>query len=158
MRRTIGLLALAALSACRGGVQTLDGPAGTGDPSVRAAYVIPADANVIVSMAEAVAGPEEDRPTYLKVFIDGREAGQTEIGPRSAPKRWGARLEPGNKLLRLEKWEEPQPGQWFPLQPAWQPQERFVRVDAATRAAVTVRFTENGRRHSFQVSREPIAP
>lgn len=116
---------------------------------------IPADANAFVTVSEAVAAPEDDVPAYVKVFVDHKLVGQTVIGPKSAPKEWGAVLEPGNHLFRFEAWLLPLPGEWTPLSVQWQPAERFIRIEPGRRNRVTLKFFDGGRRSSVQVAREP---
>jgi hypothetical protein len=153
MRHLPLLALLPALAACGGGVKPLEGGAPQPPAQVEA---IPADANVLVVASEAVASQEDDHASYLKVSVDGREAGQTATAPKSREKRWGAVLPAGNHLFRFQAWSQPVPEQWAPLADAWQPPERFIRVEAGLRTVVTLKFSEGGRRHSLQVSREPL--
>ena len=118
-------------------------------------YVIPADANVFVTVSEAVASQEEDIPAYLRIFIDGVALGQTPTEPKSKEKKWGEVVAPGNHLFRFEHWIKPIEGEWTPLAGQWQPPERFIRVDAQQRMTVALKFLENGRRFTLQVSRQP---
>ncbi|MBI3553452.1 MAG: hypothetical protein HY077_13230 [Elusimicrobia bacterium] len=116
---------------------------------------VAADANVLLLVAEAVGGPEEDLGSYTKVFVDNQPVGQTQMAPRSAQKRWGARLAPGNHLFRFEKWNLPMVGDWAALDAQWQPPERFIRMDEGTRAVVRLKFFDSGRGHNLQIAREP---
>jgi hypothetical protein len=161
MSRALALACLALiLGACGTGqrveqvVTPIEGP-----PPRPAAkpYVIPTDANFLIVASEAVSGPEQDIGSYVKVLVDGKEAGQTPTGPKSAEKKWGAVLPPGNHLFRFEHWVQPLPEEWTPLKAEWQPPERFVRVDGNQRTVVTLKFVDGGRRHSLQVSREPLS-
>lgn len=154
MRRALLPLALLALAACRGGAPTAGDGAGRPAPPVDP---VPPGANVVLVSSEAVPGPEEDVEAYVKVSVDGRDAGQTPALPKSREKRWGAVLAPGNHLFKFEVWSSTAPGSWTPLADAWQPPERFIRVDGAGRAVVTLKLSEGGRRHTLNVSREPAS-
>lgn len=151
MKKLLPLLAVAA-AAC--GARPVIGPSAPA-PAPQP-YVVPADANLLVSISEAVGSPDEDRPTRTKVLLNGREAGETETGPRSKEKRWGLKLSPGNYLLRLEKWEENPPEQWSPLPPDWQPRERFVLVKEGMLSEVIIKFYDGGRRHDYKIERHPL--
>ena len=119
----------------------------------------PLAANLEVTVEEAVGSSEADGYAYARVFVGGRELGQTEAGPRSAPKRWSGRLEPGNHPLRLEYWTLPGVGEWERLPADWQPRERFVRVEAGKRTRMRLRFTDGGRRHQPPaMTREELGP
>lgn len=117
---------------------------------------VPSDSNFVLSVSEAVAGPEEDTPAYAKVYIDGKPAGETPKGPKSQEKKWGAHLSPGNHLFRFEYWVLPGAGDWGLLDDQWQPTERFIRIEEGGRTAVPLKFYEGGRKHSLQTSREPL--
>jgi hypothetical protein len=158
----LAVAAAAVLGGCRGAAPIVGRPAAPAPETERAAEAaiaqpppIPADANVLLTVTEAVAAPEHDLPAYVKVFVDQKPAGQTAIGPKSAPKSWGAVLEPGNHLFRFEGWMLPLPGEWTPLAVQWQPPERFIRVEAGRRTLVSLKFIDGGRRSSIQVWREP---
>jgi hypothetical protein len=117
---------------------------------------VPSDANFVLIVSEAVGDPAQDLGSYTKVFVDNQLAGQTETGPKSADKKWGARLAPGNHLFRFEKWNLPKVGDWAALDAQWQPPERFIRVEAATRAVARLKFFDDGRGRDLQISREPL--
>ncbi|HBL16200.1 MAG: hypothetical protein A2X36_11460 [Elusimicrobia bacterium GWA2_69_24] len=117
---------------------------------------VPADANLVLSVSEAISGSEEDVLSQTRVFIDGAAAGETHIGPKSAEKRWGLKLAPGNHLFRFEQWVFLPPLSWAPLGADWQPRERFIRVEGASRTVISLRFFDGDRRHSLQSSREPF--
>ncbi len=119
-------------------------------------YVVPVEANFIVTVSEAVADADEDVSAFTKVFVDGKPAGQTEIAPKSKEKKWGLALPDGNHLIRFEQWYLPLPGEWTPLGPQWQPEERFIRVERGLRTLVALKFSDGERRYSLQISREPI--
>lgn len=154
MRAAALALAAALLAAC-GGAAPLVGPA-PGAPAVPAPEIpapppIPKDANVVLTVSEAVPGPDQDTAAYVKVFVDGKEAGQTAIGPKSQDKQWGAALEPGNHLFRFELWTLPLPGEWSPLSVQWQPPERFIRVMPGARTLIFLKFQDGGRRHTLKL-------
>lgn len=115
---------------------------------------VPADADFILAVADSIASSEEDLLSQTKVFMDGKPIGETHVGPKSEEKRWGMRLEPGNHLFRFEQWVFTPPAVWGPLDPAWQPRERFIRIEEGSRAVLTLRFSEGGRRHTVQFARE----
>ncbi len=115
---------------------------------------VPEDADFVLAVVDAIASSEEDVLSQAKVFMDGKPLGETHIGPKSAEKRWGMRLEPGNHLFRFEQWVFTAPASWGPLDSAWQPRERFVRIEEGSRAVLSLRFSEGGRRHTVQFARE----
>lgn len=115
---------------------------------------VPEDANFVLTTFEAIAGSEGDVLSQTRVFMDGKPLGETHIGPKSKEKRWGMRLEPGNHLFRFEQWVFTPPATWAPLAAEWQPRERFVRVEKANRAAVTLKFQEDDRGYSLLFIRE----
>jgi hypothetical protein len=156
MRRLALLAAVLLLGACRHveeKVNPLIGP--PPQPEVKP-FAIPADANFEITESETVASAEDDQPAFVKVWVDGREAGQTAVFPKSKDKKWGAALPPGNHLFRFQMWVLPTPGEWTPLAEGWQPPERFIRVEQGLRTLVTLKLYEGGRRHSLQVAREPL--
>jgi hypothetical protein len=115
-----------------------------------------ADVNVVVLVSEAVGDPAQDLGSYTKVFVDNQLLGQTEKAAKSTQKRWGASLAPGNHLFRFEKWDLPRVGDWTMLDSQWQAPERFVRVDAQSRAVIRLKFYDEGRGHSLQIDRTPL--
>lgn len=125
-------------------------------PPLPAAEEVPADANFVLSLSEAAASVEEDTPSYAKIFVDGQPAGETAVGPKSRERRWGLRLDSGNRLFRFEYWVLPSSGPWAALDAQWQPTERFIRVVEGERAVVSLKFYDGARRHDFQISREPL--
>lgn len=153
MRRLIyypSLITVGALAACAG---PRPGPA--------AGAAIPGDANAVVAVSEAVADPSLDAESYLKISIDGKEAGQTPIAAKSSEKKWGARLPGGNHLFRFEYWvliSTGGAGQWSALASQWQPIERFVRVDDKERVLVALKFFDGARKHSYQIFRDAFIP
>lgn len=156
MRRLLPLAALLWLAGCRASAVTPIEGVPPRPPEV--AVAIPADANVLLAASEVVASAEDDQPAYVKVIVNGRESGQTATTPRSKERRWGAVLPPGNHLFKFQAWTQPLPDQWAPLADAWQPPERFIRVEPGLRTVIVLKFSDGGRRHSLQVSREPLTP
>lgn len=116
------------------------------------------DANFVLSVSEVVGSPEEDVASQAKVYVDQALAGETWLGPKSREKRWGARLAPGNHLFRCEYWVQAGTAPAAALDAQWQPRERFIRVEEATRAVMTLKFLDRGLRHEVQLGREPLAP
>ncbi len=115
---------------------------------------VPEDADFVLAVVDSIASSEEDMLSQTKVFMDGKPIGETHVGPKSAEKRWGMRLESGNHLFRFEQWVVTPPAAWGPLDSAWQPRERFIRIEGGSRAVLTLRFSEGGRRHTVQFARE----
>ena len=156
MARGIALLpSLAVLVGLSGCTIFQPAPATPGRAKPAPAPVIPADANIILTVSEAVASLEEDTASYTKVFVDGEPAGETSVGPRSQERQWGRRLEPGNHLFRFEYQVLPSTGDWTPLEAQWQPTERFVRIEGGAKTLVALKFYDGARRHDLQISREP---
>ncbi|OGR87288.1 MAG: hypothetical protein A3J74_11300 [Elusimicrobia bacterium RIFCSPHIGHO2_02_FULL_57_9] len=120
---------------------------------------VPKDANFVLSVSEAVLSPEEDTSSYATISVGGRSAGRTPAGPRSSDKKWGARFAPGNHLFRFEYWIAASSASehWSPLNAQWQPIERFVRVNDRERLTVTLKFHDGARKHSYQISRDPVS-
>lgn len=110
-------------------------------------------ANLELRVREVVERPELDGLSYARVFVAGEEKGRTDTGPRSGTKRWEGRLEPGNHPVRLELWVLPGLGEWERLPDPAQPRERFVRIEAGSKAVVELRRHPGGR-YEFVVSRE----
>lgn len=160
------LAALAfSLAACGGGSGAIrpGEPAAsvpTGMPMIPATppVAIPDDADLIVSVSEAVGDPEKDYASYTKVYVDNAAAGQTQIEAKSKEKRWGAKVGAGNHLVRLETWILPPSGDWQMLDPQWQPAERFFRVFDGKRTIVTLKLYDGGLKHELKASREALAP
>jgi hypothetical protein len=160
MRRLLFLLALASLFGCGTG----RGPISRGPAQGQAVApppppppVVPADANFVLTLVEAVPTPEADIQAYAVVTVDGKEQGRTQTGPKSQEKKWGAALVPGNHLFKFEVWFSTAADTWTPLASSWQPPERFIRVDGALRTTAALKLTEGGRRHAISVTREPAA-
>lgn len=104
-------------------------------------------------VVESVPNADEEGVSYTKVFVDGKEAGKTPVGPRSQEKRVRLKLPSGNQPVRLEHWFLPPVGEWTMLDAARQPRERFVRVEDGTIARLTLRYGPDGA-PSLQLARE----
>ena len=76
------------------------------------------------------------------------------VGPRSQERRVRLKLPAGNQPVRLEHWFLPPVGEWTLLPEALQPRERFMRIDDATIARLTLRYAPNGS-PTLALSREP---
>lgn len=116
----------------------------------------PQEANFVVKIDEIVEKAEEEGSSYANVFVDGAQAGQTSMGPKSREKRWEGALPVGNRLVRIEYWVLPGLADWARLPDQYQPRERFVRVEPGKRTIMAVRFHDKARRHSVNVSREEM--
>lgn len=112
------------------------------------------DPNFEAVVIEAVPNAEDEGVTFTKIFIDGKEAGQTAVGPRSQEKRVRLKAPAGNQPVRLEHWLLPPIGEWTRLPDEQQPRERFVRIEDGTIAQVTLRYGPGGA-PSLAISREP---
>jgi hypothetical protein len=153
-RLVLAAVACAAACAPRAGVPSRGVPTlppGHVAPAPPAA--IPADANFVLRLSEAVGTPEEDVGSYVKVVIDGEEAGQVAMGPKSQERLWGVRLPPGNHLFRFEYSVLSLAGPWVPLDAQWQPAERFIRVEDKFRVKVSLKFYDGARRHQLEIAR-----
>jgi len=158
MTRLGPLALLAFLAACSRGVRQVSPIVGPPpQPPVQPAQPVVTN-NLVLSVTEAVASADEDLPSYTKVFIDGKPAGQTDAAPRSQTRTWGTSLPDGNHLFRFEQWTLPTPGEWTPVPARWQPAERFIRVELGERTLVALKFYDAERRYSLSISREPLAP
>lgn len=118
---------------------------------------IPADANFVLLVNEAVGSPADDLGSYTTVFIDGKMAGDTQKAPKSTEKKWGVRLEPGNHPVRFEKWNLPMLGGWVALASQWQPNERFIRIKPDMRAIARLRFYDGGHGYALDVEYQPLS-
>lgn len=112
--------------------------------------------NLVLTVRESVDTPEEDTTTYGRIFLNGEPAGRTELSPKSAPKRWGARLPEGNQLLRFEVWDSTGSEPGDRRADDFQPRERFFRVEAGLRTLVDLKFRDKGRAYDFEVARESL--
>ncbi len=116
---------------------------------------VAASPNLEVRLSEVIERADRDGLSYAAVFLDGAPAGQTDIAPRSKEKRWAAALAPKNYAVRLELWILPGTGEWTKLPDDRQPRERFVRVEAGTRAILVLRRHPSGR-YDFEVAKQSL--
>ncbi len=114
------------------------------------------DPNFEAVVVEAVPNAEEEGVSFTMIFVDGKMAGKTEVGPRSQEKRVRLKLPAGNQPVRLEHWFLPPVGEWSLIPEAQQPRERFVRIEDGTIARLTLRYDPAGS-PSLALSREPAA-
>lgn len=114
------------------------------------------DPNFEVVVVEAVPNADDEGVSFTMIFVDGKEAGKTAVGPRSQEKHARLKVPTGNQPVRLEHWFLPPVGEWTLLPEAQQPRERFVRVEDGTIARLTLRYDPAGR-PSLTLSREPAA-
>ncbi|MBI3549991.1 MAG: hypothetical protein HY078_13215 [Elusimicrobia bacterium] len=110
----------------------------------------PAPANIVVIASEAVERPEVDSLSKVRVFVDGKEVGETSPGLSSETKRWEGRVPAGNQPVRFERWVMRRISDWT-LEASIP--ERFVRIDETRSTTLTLRFFEDGRR--YEVTRSP---
>lgn len=103
---------------------------------------------------ETVPNADDEGVSFTKIFIDGKEAGKTAVGPRSQEKHVRLKVPAGNQPVRLEHWFLPPIGEWTLLPEAMQPRERFVRIEDGTIAQVTLRYGADGV-PTLALSREP---
>ena len=129
--------------------QTLPPPPHAGTLEVK-------DPNFEAVVVEAVPNADEEGVSFTMIFVDGKMAGKTEVGPRSQEKRVRLKLPAGNQPVRLEHWFLPPVGEWTLLPEALQPRERFVRIEDGTIAHLTLRYDPAGR-PALSLSREPAA-
>lgn len=115
------------------------------------------DPNFELVVVEAVPNADDEGVSFTKIFVDGKEAGKTPVGPRSQERRVRLKLEKGNQPLRLEHWYLPPVGEWTRLDDLRQPRERFVRVDDASIARLTLRYGTDGA-PALQLTREAVPP
>src|SRR3954469_10448307 len=87
------------------------------------------DPNFEAIIVEAVPNADDEGVSFTKIFVDGKEAGKTPVGPRARERRVRLKLAMGNQPLRLEHWFLPPVGEWTLLPQTLQPRERFVRVE-----------------------------
>ena len=150
MRRLV--LAAALLAAC---AAPNDRTASrVGEPPPRTAVAAVKDPNFILIVAETVPGTDVDGVSYTKVFVDGREMGKTEVGRKSETRALPLKLSAGNQPVRLEHWILPASGEWTRLDDAFQPRERFVRIEDGTIARLELRFAEGEASNTVTLSRE----
>ena len=114
------------------------------------------DANFSVTTYEVIEKSEDDGTAYLKIFIDGAAAGQTDSGPRSQVKRWEGAVPAGNRPVRFEYWIMKSTSEWSPLGEDHAPRERFMRVEEGVRTKVEVKFFDQARGNSVTLAKEPM--
>ena len=149
--RSLPLLAVLIAAACAG-PRRAEFPA-TPPPPPPVAVVEMKDPNFEAVIVEAVPNADDEGVSFTKIFIDGKEAGKTSVGPRSQEKRVRLKVPAGNQPVRLEHWFLPPIGEWTRLPEALQPRERFVRVEDGTIARLTLRYGPDGA-PSLAISRE----
>ncbi len=123
-------------------------------PKTRASVPAVKDPNFVLVVTEAVPNTDVDGVSYTKVFVDGREAGKTEVGRKSETRKLALKLPAGNQPVRLEHWLLPAVGEWTRLDDILQPRERFVRIEDGTIARLELRFAENEASNAVTLSRE----
>lgn len=116
--------------------------------------VISTQSDVVLTVSETVNSAEDDIASYTKVYVDNLPSGQTDIGPKSQPKHWGAVLPPGNHLFRFETWDLPPSGEWEMLDPQWEPPERFIRVLDGQKTDISLRYYDHGFKNELTISQE----
>lgn len=146
------LLLAALLGAACGGPRRGGAPARPASPPPEAVSEVK-DPNFEAVVIETVPNADDEGVSFTKVFIDGKEEGKTEVGPRSQEKRVRLKVPAGNQPVRLEHWLLPPIGEWTRLPDEQQPRERFVRIEDGTIAQVTLRYGPNGD-PSLTISRE----
>jgi len=152
--RRLTLLAVLLASACAGPRQAeFPTPLPPPPPVV---VIEVKDPNFEAVIVEAVPNADDEGVSFTKIFVDGKEAGKTPVGPRSQEKRVRLKLPTGNQPVRLEHWFLPSVGEWTILQESLQPRERFVRIEDGTIARLTLRYGPGGP-PSLSISREPAA-
>lgn len=156
MRRFFPLVAVLLAAACvgpRGPVVSVAPapPVRHGPPEVK-------DPNLILVVSESVPNPDDDGVSFTKVFVDGKEAGQTAVGRKSEERTLRLKLPLGNEPVRLEHWVLPGVGEWTRLDDSLQPRERFVRIEAGSVARLELRFSDGEGANTLTVTREAPVP
>ncbi len=113
-------------------------------PPPPVAIVEVANPNFEAVVVEAVPNADDEGVSFTKVFVDGKEAGHTAVGPRSQEKHARLKLPAGNQPVRLEHWLLPPIGEWTRMSDALQPRERFVRIEDGTIARLSLRYGPGG--------------
>lgn len=116
------------------------------------------DPNFILVVSESVPDPGDDGVSFTKVFVDGKEAGQTVVARNSEERTLKLKLPLGNEPVRLEHWVLPGVGEWTRLDESLQPRERFVRIEDGSVARVELRFSDGEGSNTLTVSREAATP
>ncbi|UPT73648.1 MAG: hypothetical protein M0D55_17585 [Elusimicrobiota bacterium] len=154
MRGALGLLLL--LAACGSPPKQAEFPQPLPPPPPVAVVAEVVDPNFELVVVESVPNADDEGVSFTKVLVDGKELGKTAVGPRSQEKRVRLKLEAGNQPVKLEHWFLPPVGEWTRLPDALQPRERFVRVDAASIARLTLRYGPNGA-PALTLTREAVS-
>ena len=154
MRRAAAAALLALLTACAAPRPAVAPRQPDQPPPVPAVEVVNPNFELVVS--EVVPNADDEGVAYTMIFIDGKEAGKTPVGPRSQERRVQLSLPPGNQPVRLEHWILPSVGEWTRLPDAQQPRERFARVENGTIVRLTLRYGADGM-PSLQLSRDAAA-
>ena len=115
------------------------------------------DPNFEALVQETVPNADDEGVSFTKIFVDGKEAGKTTVGPRSQERRVRLKLPTGNQPVRLEHWFLPPVGEWTRLPDALQPRERFVRIEDGTIARLSLRYGPDGA-PALQLGREAVVP
>lgn len=115
------------------------------------------DPNFEAVIVETVPNADDEGVSFTKIIVDGKEAGKTTVGPRSQERRVRLKLPTGNQPVRLEHWFLPPVGEWTMMPEDRQPRERFVRIDDATIARLTLRYGADGA-PSLQLTRDAVPP
>ncbi|MCR4295509.1 MAG: hypothetical protein NUW21_08240 [Elusimicrobia bacterium] len=149
--RRLSLLAVFIAAAC-GGPRRAEFPEPL-PPAAPVAVIEVRDPNFEAVVLESVPNAEDEGVTFTKIFVDGKEAGATAVGPRSQEKRLRLKLSAGNQPVRLEHWFLPPIGEWTRLPDSLQPRERFVRIEDGEIARLTLRYGPDGA-PSLSVSHE----
>lgn len=138
----LALLGLSLAAAC-GGPRRAEFPVPL-PPPPPVAVVEVENPNFELIATEAVPNAEDEGVSFTKIFVDGKEAGKTSVGPRSQEKHARLKLAVGNQLVRLEHWLLPPVGEWTILPEPQQPRERFVRIRDGEISRLTLRFAPDG--------------
>ncbi|MCM2303746.1 MAG: hypothetical protein NDJ72_03540 [Elusimicrobia bacterium] len=140
--RRFALLAVLIAAACGGPRQARFPEPLPPPPPV--AVVEVKDPNFEVVVIEAVPNADDEGVSFTKIFVDGKEAGKTAVGPRSQEKHVRLKAPAGNQPVRLEHWLLPPIGEWTVLSEDRQPRERFVRIEDGTISRLTLRYAPDG--------------
>ncbi len=153
--RPVAILLLLLAAACAAPQRTLQGGAAP-ERSRASGSVRALPANLRVEVYEVVERPEVDGLSYTAISVDGTSLGRTEAGLKSVRKTWEGRVEPGNRLLRFERWILPRISEWSKVRESRQPRERFVRVEAGMLSVVTIKYRMEGRKYVYSITRSPL--
>ena len=118
---------------------------------VTVAPVIPPNANIMLVSSEQLSFFDENAASYLKVYVDHRYAGRTDIAAKSAEKKWGAALEPGRHLFRFEKWDIAPSGNWHMLSPQYQPPEQWLNLSSSSQTLIDIVFFDHGLKRTTAI-------